>query len=454
MKLSIVILAAGQGERMKSKIPKVLHPLAGQPMVRYVVDMVFQLTSEKPVLVVGCGAEQIRQTLGDCVSYVEQEEQLGTGHALLQARPLLEGRSGAILVLYADMPLLSTRTLRGLVELHGKGKAPITMLTVCADDPMGFGRIIRDEAGHVVGIVEEAVATEEQRKIRELNCGTYCFDSRWLWPHLPRLPLSPKGEYYLTDLIAMAVEEGHTVEALQLDDPTEALGINNRLHLAQAEAIMRKRINERWMLEGVTMIDPSSTFIDAPVQIGQDTVIYPHTYLQGETKVGRDCRIGPNTIIRDSSISDGCVIQASVVEGAILEDDVDVGPFSHLRQGAHLARGVHVGNFGEVKNSYLGPGTKMGHFSYVGDATVGKNVNIGAGTITCNYDGVRKNPTVIEDGAFIGSDTMLVAPVKIGARAKIGAGAVVTHDIPPDSLAYGVPARVKGKVTGDKDGNG
>ena len=454
MNLSIVILAAGQGTRMKSKTPKVLHPLAGQPMVQYVVEAASQLSSERPVLVVGHGAEQVRQALGDRVTYVEQKEQLGTGHALLQARSLLEGRNDVVLVLCGDMPLLSAATLKHLVELHRQGEGPITLLTVSADDPMGFGRILRDEAGQVVGIVEEAVATEEQKKIRELNCGTYCFDDRWLWPHLSQLPLSPKGEYYLTDLVAMAVEEGHTVRALAVEDATEVLGINNRLHLAQAEAILRRRINERWMLEGVTIVDPPSTFIDAQVQIGQDTVIYPHTHLQGETRIGCDCRIGPNTIVRDSTIGDRCAIQASVVEGALLEDDVDVGPFSHLRRGAHLARGVHVGNFGEVKNSYLGPGTKMGHFSYLGDATVGANVNIGAGTITCNYDGRRKHRTVIEDGAFIGSDTMLVAPVRIGARAKIGAGAVVTHDIPPDSLAYGVPARVRGRATegGESDG--
>jgi bifunctional UDP-N-acetylglucosamine pyrophosphorylase/glucosamine-1-phosphate N-acetyltransferase len=224
------------------------------------------------------------------------------------------------------------------------------------------------------------------------------------------------------------------------------LGINDRSHLAQAEAIMRQRINEKWMLEGVTLLEPALVFIDVTVEIGQDTIIYPNTYLQGATAIGRQCRLGPNTIVRDSTIGNGCTIEASVVEGAVLEDGADVGPFSHLRPGAHLARGVHVGNFGEVKNSYLGPGTKMGHFSYLGDATVGQEVNIGAGTITCNYDGQRKHRTIIEDGAFIGSDTMLVAPVRVGGGAKIGAGSVVTHDIPPGSVAYGVPARVRGKV--------
>jgi bifunctional UDP-N-acetylglucosamine pyrophosphorylase/glucosamine-1-phosphate N-acetyltransferase len=311
---------------------------------------------------------------------------------------------------------------------------------------MGFGRVLRNKAGQVVGIVEEAVATETQKAIRELNCGVYCFDGHWLWPHLAQLPLSPKGEYYLTDLVAMAVAEGEVVEALKISDVTEVLGINDRSHLAQAEAVMRRRINEKWMLEGVTLLDPSLVFIEATVEVGQDTVIYPNTYLEGATAIGRQCCLGPNTIVRDSTIGDGCTIEASVVEGAVLEEGADVGPFSHLRQGAHLAKGVHVGNFGEVKNSYLGPGTKIGHFSYLGDATVGREVNIGAGTITCNYDGQRKHRTIIEDGAFIGSDTMLVAPVRVGAGAKIGAGSVVTHDIPPGSVAYGVPARVRGKM--------
>jgi len=445
-KLSSVILAAGQGTRMKSEVPKALHSLAGKPMVQYAVEMAAQLISEKPLLVVGHGADQVRRAIGDQVIYVEQREQLGTGHALLQARPLLEGRSETVLVCCADMPFLSTGTVRRLLELHEEEKGPITMLAVEADDPKGFGRILRDEAGQVVGIVEEAVATDAQKAIRELNCGVYCFDSDWLWPHLAQLPLSPKDEYYLTDLVAMAVAEGEVVEALKISDVTEVLGINDRSHLAQAEALMRQHINQKWLLEGVTLLAPALTFIDATVKIGQDTIIYPNTYLQGATAIGCQCRLGPNTIVRDSTIGDTCTVEASVVEGAVLEEGVDVGPFSHLRQGAHLAKGVHVGNFGEVKNSYLGPGTRMGHFSYLGDATVGQEVNIGAGTITCNYDGQRKHPTVIEDGAFIGSDTMLVAPVRVGAGAKIGAGSVVTHDIPPGSIAYGVPARVRGKV--------
>jgi bifunctional UDP-N-acetylglucosamine pyrophosphorylase/glucosamine-1-phosphate N-acetyltransferase len=250
--------------------------------------------------------------------------------------------------------------------------------------------------------------------------------------------------------VGIAVAERRPVEAIVVDDPLEALGVNDRVHLARVEAAVRQRVREALMLAGVTIIDPASTYVDAGVVVGQDTIIYPSTHLQGNTVIGMDCLVGPNTIVRNSSVGDNCRLEASVVEDAIIENDVTMGPFSHLRTGAHLAEGVHIGNFGEVKNSYLGPGVSMGHFSYVGDATIGADVNIGAGTVTCNFDGAKKNPTVIEEGAFIGSDTMLVAPVRIGARARIGAGAVVTHDIPADSIAYGVPARVRGEQ-GEKD---
>jgi bifunctional UDP-N-acetylglucosamine pyrophosphorylase/glucosamine-1-phosphate N-acetyltransferase len=267
-----------------------------------------------------------------------------------------------------------------------------------------------------------------------------------LWEALRRIRLSPKGEYYLTDCIEIAVSDGLPVQALVLEDPSEAIGINTRVHLAEAENLLRHRINRQWMLDGVTLVDPENAYIEPGVAIGQDTVIWPNTYLHGDTAIGSDCTIGPNAIIHNTRIGDRCKILSSVVEGAVLEDDVSVGPFGHLRKGAHLAQGVHMGNFGEVKSSYLGPGTKMGHFSYIGDATIGSEVNIGAGTITCNYDGQRKHPTEIGANAFVGSDTMLVAPIKLGEGARTGAGSVVTKDVPAHSLAVGVPARVIRKL--------
>jgi bifunctional UDP-N-acetylglucosamine pyrophosphorylase/glucosamine-1-phosphate N-acetyltransferase len=442
MSVAAVILAAGQGTRIKSDLPKVLHTIAGKPMVMHAIDAARGVSIDKPVLVVGVGADQVQATLGDQVAYVVQQEQLGTGHAVLQARDELVGQSDLVVVTYADMPLLRSETLQNLVERHRQTAPAFTMLTVIQEDPRGFGRVLRGASGEVKAVVEEADATPEQLAIRELNAGVYCFDAEWLWMHLDRIPLSAKGEYYLTDLVGIAVSEKSRVEALTVDDPMELLGVNTRVHLAEAAAAFRQRINVHWMLAGVTFVDPANTYIEADVTLGRDSVIYPNTYLEGKTSVGAGCQIGPNTIIRDSTLGDRCIVLASVIEGGTLENDVDIGPFARLRPGAHLAAGVHMGNFGEVKNSYLGPGTKMGHFSYLGDTITGADVNIGAGTITCNYDGERKHRTQIDEGAFIGSDTMLVAPVRVGKGAITGAGSVVTRDIPAGSLAFGVPARV------------
>ena len=453
MDLAVVILAAGEGTRMKSDLPKVLHPLAGRPLVAYSLDTARELTDRSPVLIVGHGAEAVTETAGDDVTAVVQDEQLGTGHAVLQARDALAGRSELVLVSYADMPLLTAETLRRLVEVQEDNLGPITMLTLVRENPRGFGRVVRDEDGAVAEIVEEAVATPEQLAIRELNAGVYCFDARWLWGHLDEIPLSlPKEEYYLTDLVGMAVAEGHAVEAVVAEDSDETLGINTRVDLAAAERVLRRRINERWMLSGVTIVDPSTTYIEPDVTIGRDTVIQPSTHLRGATTIGARCTIGPNTLIEDSSVADECVVMASVVEQAVMERGSDVGPFGHLRKGARLCEGAHVGNFGELKKSTLGPGAKMGHFSYLGDAEVGAGANVGAGTITCNYDGERKHDTVIEERAFIGSATMLVAPVRVGKGAKTGAGSVVTRDVPDGALAYGVPARVHRRTGEDDDG--
>lgn len=441
MKIAAVILAAGQGTRMKSHLPKVLHPILGKPMAWYSLMAARQVTGSPPLMVIGHAADQVRQALGDSAHYVLQEQQLGTGHAVLQAAPALRGKTDLVLVTYADMPLLTGETLERMVSTQVAQGGAFTMLTVQLDDPHGFGRVVRSLAGNVLAIIEEAQATPEQRLIQELNVGAYCFEAEWLWQALPRIPISPKGEYYLTDLVAIAVADGKQVQALTMPDAREMIGINTRVHLAEATGLMRQRINRRWMQEGVTMIDPETVYIDPEVSIGMDTVLWPGTMLQGTTQIGEACVIGPNAIIQDTLIGNRCTVLASVLEHAVLEDDVEIGPFGHLRKGAHLAQGVHMGNFGEVKNSYLGPGTKMGHFSYLGDATIGEDVNIGAGTITCNYDGQHKHPTQIGAGAFIGSDTMLVAPVTIGEGAKTGAGAVVTKDVAPKTLVVGVPAR-------------
>ena len=450
MEIHSVILAAGQGTRMRSNLPKVMHPLLGRPLIWYSVESARQVSGTKPVVVVGHGADEVRKALGDSVEFVCQDQQLGTGHALWQAEPALRDKKGLILVTYADMPLLTSETLKRLVEAQQSHTGPFTLLTIEVDDPRGFGRVLRGPDGFVREVVEEAQATLEQQRIKELNAGVYCFSSDWVWTALPQIPLSPKGEYYLTDLVGLAVRQGKAVKAITTDDPNEAIGINTRVHLAEAGAVLQRRINKGWMLAGVTIADPASTYIEPEVKIGQDTVILPNTHLQGTTEIGEACEIGPNAIIRDTKIGSRCTILASVMEGAVLEDEVDIGPFGHLRKGAHLATGVHMGNFGEVKNSYLGPGTKMGHFSYLGDATIEQDVNIGAGTITCNYDGKKKHPTHIGKGVFIGSDTMLVAPVNLGEGARTGAGAVVTKDVPEYTLVVGVPARPLRKVEKDE----
>lgn len=444
MRLGVIVLAAGEGKRMKSRKPKILHPVAGLPMIRHVLNTAADLGARAVAVVVSSAGDQVREVIGDDVMYVVQEEQLGTGHAVSQVRGVLERRTDEVVVLYGDMPLLTVETLQGLVQRHRRVRGVVvTMLTVSSEDSMNFGRILRDRRGRVVGIVEETDATEEQREITELNCGVYCFEADWLWSHLSRIPMSPSGEYYLTDLVGMAARENRKIETVRVNDVKQVQGINTRAHLARAEAIVRRRVCDRLLDGGVTLIDPNSTYVDVTVEVGPDTVIKPNTCLQGNTRIGRECVIGPNAIIRDTVIGDRCQILASVVVEALLEDEVDVGPFGHLRKGAHLAKGVHVGNFGEVKNSHLGPGTKMGHFSYVGDATIGRDVNIGAGTVTCNYDGVRKSRTTLGDDVFVGSGTMLVAPVEVGEGTIIGAGSVVTRDVPPGSVAYGVPARAR-----------
>jgi bifunctional UDP-N-acetylglucosamine pyrophosphorylase/glucosamine-1-phosphate N-acetyltransferase len=452
MKLQPILLAAGFGTRMRSKLPKMLHPLGGKALVMHALDAAAGLGGETPVVVVGHGEDAVRQAVGERARFAVQEQMLGTGHAVMAAEAAARATSPElVLVTYADMPLVRPETLRRLVETQMSNTGPMSMVTVVMPDPHGFGRVLRNSDGSVAAIVEEAVATPEQLAIRELNVSLFCFRAEWLWGALKRIKVSPKGEYYLTDTVEIAVHDGLRVQAIVAGDADEMVGVNTRVHLAEAEAILRKRTNQRLMEAGVSMIDPAATYIEPGVEIGADTVVWPNTYLRGKTIIGAGCTIGPDTIIEDSRVGDNCRVLASYLEHSTLEDDVKMGPFCHLRPKAYLAKGVKMGNFGEVKGSYLGPGVHMGHFSYVGDAEIGAHTNIGAGTITCNFDGKGKYKTVIGEDAFIGSDTMLVAPVTVGARARTGAGSVVTHDVPEDGVVVGVPARPFVKKT-ERDG--
>ncbi len=441
-----VVMAAGKGTRMRSRVPKVLHKVCGRELVVYPVEALKNAGVSRIVVVAAPDSvEEIRGVLGDSVEYVLQSQPLGTGHALLQAASLLRGQSEHVMVLNADLPLIRPDTLVRLSSRHLSGDSCITLLSAVLHSPDSMGIVKRNEAKGVVEVIEASeLSPEEDSAPSEVNGGAYCFKAGWLWDSLPDIEKASGREFYLTSMIGKAASDGNGVEALVSQDPQEILGINNRLELSRAEAAMRRRINEHWMVEGVTMIDPDSIFIDASVELGHDTVVYPNTMLLGQSKVGNGCTLGPGAMIQDSVIGDGCKVIASFLEGSTLEESVEIGPFSHLRPGAHLENGVHVGNFGEVKNSRLGRGVAMGHFGYVGDASIGANVNLGAGTVTCNYDGVSKHRTVIEEEAFIGCDTMFVAPVRVGARAVTGAGAVVTKDVPPRRLAVGVPATIKG----------
>lgn len=452
MRTGSIILAAGLSKRMNSATPKVIHPLLGKPLLSYSIEAAKAASDVPPVVVVGYAGDKVMEAIHAEVQYAFQNEQLGTAHAVMMAEPLLKGTVDQILITSADMPLVSANTLRELVKIQSLHDGPMSLVSILTNDSRGFGRIIRDRSGNARAIIEEKIATPEQLMINEFNAGIYCVKSEWLWDALKKVKKSPVGEFFLTDLLEIAVQANEKVSILQLENVEEAIGINNRVHFAEVEKIMRRQINEKFMLSGVTMIDPDLVYIDPTVEIGRDSVIYPDTYLRGNTKIGENCTIGPGTIIEDSSIGNDCRILKSVLEGAELEDHVEMGPFCRLRSGAHLASHVHMGNFGEVKKSYLGKGTKMGHFSYIGDATIGENVNIGAGTITCNYDGEKKNKTVIGDETFIGSDTMLVAPVNIGKNAVTGAGAVVTRDVGDGEKVVGVPAHViKSKKDEEKE---
>lgn len=431
-----VVLAAGQGTRMKSKLHKVLHPVCGKPMVQHVLDTLAVMKMDDVVVVVGHGAEAVKRTLGESVTYAMQTEQLGTAHAVQQVHPFLKDKQGTTLILYGDVPLLTPETLTALIEHHHAQHAAATVMTTHLADPSGYGRVVRDAAGEVLRIVEHKDATESERKIQEINTGIYCFDNEKMWGVLAQVGNdNVQGEYYLTDCVELLRKAGEKVTAFVLADPEEAEGVNDRVQLARVEAYMRRRICERHMRNGVTIIDPAHTYIDSDVIIGPDSVIYPGSYLRGRTEIGADCVIGPQADLTDVVIADKVSVSYTVIKESRVEREAVVGPFAYVRPGTHIGRGVKVGDFVELKNAKVGAGSKIPHLSYVGDAEIGESVNIGCGTITVNYDGARKHQTIVEDHAFIGCNTNLIAPIRIGRQAYVAAGSTVNQDVPADALA-------------------
>lgn len=431
-----VILAAGQGTRMKSKLYKVLHPVCGMPMVEHVANNVTQVGVEKIVTVVGHGAEKVQEQLGAKSEYALQAEQLGTAHAVQQAASLIEGKSGTTLVVCGDTPLIRPETMQALLDHHKSENAKATILTAIADNPAGYGRILRDEAGSVSKIVEQKDASAEEQQVKEINTGTYCFDNEALFEALKLVSNdNAQGEYYLPDVIEILQKQNEAVAAYATDSFDETLGVNDRVALSEAERIMRARIAEKHMRAGVSIIDPASTYISAEAKIGADTILQPNVMIEGATIIGEDCLISSNSHIADSTIGDRTTIRSSEVHDSAVGDDTNVGPFAHLRPETRLGNKVKIGNFVEVKKAELGNGSKVSHLSYIGDAEVGTNVNIGCGTITVNYDGKNKHLTKIEDDSFIGCNSNLIAPVTVGKGSYVAAGSTISKNVPDDSLA-------------------
>ncbi|MCL6610438.1 MAG: bifunctional UDP-N-acetylglucosamine diphosphorylase/glucosamine-1-phosphate N-acetyltransferase GlmU [Peptococcaceae bacterium] len=435
MSLAAVILAAGKGTRMKSDLPKVLHKVCGVPMVCHVLKAARESGADRIVLVAGFGGELVEREVKGMAEVVFQHEQLGTAHALLQAARPLRDFNGDILVLCGDTPLVSADTLKRLVSAHRAGGASATVLTAVLENPAGYGRVIRDGRGKVTGIVEQKDAAPEELSIREINTGIYCFKSEGLFDALAVLkPDNVQGEYYLPDIIGLYAGEGRTVAAVSGADPGEIMGVNDRCQLAIARETLGRRVNRELMLSGVTMVDPDTVYIDAGVTIGSDTVIYPNTIIQGDAVIGRGCTIGPFTQIISARLGDNVTVRQSVVENSEIGSHCVIGPYSYIRPGCVLEDKVKVGDFVELKKATIGYGAKVPHLSYLGDAVLGRHVNVGAGTITCNYDGEKKWTTVIGDNAFIGSNANLVAPVRVGAGAVVGAGSTITRDVPDGAL--------------------
>jgi bifunctional UDP-N-acetylglucosamine pyrophosphorylase/glucosamine-1-phosphate N-acetyltransferase len=446
-------MAAGLGTRMKSQRAKVLHELGGAPLIAYVVRAAQALEPRAIITIVGHQAEEVERAvlaeIGELASFVVQAKQRGTGDAIESARNALENSDSLVLVLSGDVPMIRVETLRKLIEHHKNTDAACSILSVRVENPTGYGRIVRDASGAFRKIVEQRDATDEERQVREINSGIYCFEATALFDALRKIePKNDQGEYYLTDVAEIILGSAGTVSVYVINDAREVLGVNTRAELAEFENLIRRSAIRRLMIEsGVTFIDPSHAYISAEAQIGRDTVIYPNVTIEGKTVIGEGCVILAGARITNSRLGDKVTVKDhSVIVDSQIESNCSVGPFAHLRMNAVLEEKATVGNFVEVKKSRLKRGTKAMHLSYLGDATIGERTNIGAGTVTCNYDGVNKHETIIEDDVKIGSDTMLVAPVRVGARSITGAGSVVTKDVPPDSLVAGVPAEVKKKI--------
>jgi bifunctional UDP-N-acetylglucosamine pyrophosphorylase/glucosamine-1-phosphate N-acetyltransferase len=439
--VTVVILAAGLGTRMKSRMAKVLHRAGGKTLLQHVVDTALQLApAERIFVVVGHQADEVRQSVPTPrIGFIEQKEQKGTGHALMVGRDALAGLDGYLMILYGDSPLLAAATLKQLIATATSGSAAGVLLSAMMRDPTGYGRVIRDARGHVAEIVEQKAGTAEQLDIREGNMGIYCYHAALFWKHLHEIrPDNPPREYYLTDMVAILNRAGHHVEAMQIADEREALGINDREQLAQVDAILRQRKRREVMLSGVTLEKPETITIDAGVEIGMDTIIEPFAQILGNTRIGENCRVGACSIVQDSVLADDVQIGAfTVVATSRIDRGASAGPFARLRMANHVEAGAHIGNFVELKKTRMGAGAKAGHLAYLGDSQIGAAVNIGAGTITCNYDGYQKHGTTIGDGAFVGSNSTLVAPLEIGAGAYLAAGSVITDPVPADALALG-----------------
>ncbi len=434
--LVTIILAAGKGTRMKSSHPKVLHQVCGKAMVRHVLDAAEAAGSKRNIIVVGFGADEVRAELGNAAEVVVQAEQLGTGHAVLQAEPLLRDARGTVMVLCGDTPLLTGALVKRLYEEHEKAGAKATVLTAVMPDATGYGRVIRTAAGDVEKIVEHKDATEEERAVQEVNSGIYCFEKEALFSALKNVGCdNAQGEYYLPDVLSILRERGEKIWAVAADDYEETLGVNSRLHLAQAEKILRRRKNIELMESGVTLMDPDSTFVDSNVIVGRDTVIYPFTWLEGKTVVGEGCTLGPSSRFTDAKIGNSVTAHFVYAHECEIESGATMGPYVHIRPDSHISNDVKIGNFVEVKNSKIGAGSKLPHLQYIGDCDMGAGVNMGCGTITVNYDGKQKFRTKIGDNAFVGCNSNLVAPVAVGDGAYVAAGSTITKDVPPEELA-------------------